>query len=84
MSTKNMAKDAQISKHPQTKPLTWNFSWWQFIFLFYKKLGSEMLESEGQIFFAYLSPPVSITVGISMPGWLQTIKSSSWRRLEES
>lgn len=22
MSTKNMAKDAQISKHPQTKPLT--------------------------------------------------------------
>lgn len=43
-----------------------------------------MLESETEIFSAHLSLPVSITVDIFKPGWLKTIKFSSWRRLEKS
>ena len=74
MSTKNMAKNACRSELPPTTPLTWNFSCWQFILFFYKKLGCETLKPERQIFSAHLSLPISITVDISMPGWRQTIK----------
>lgn len=52
--------------------------------LFYKKLGSETLEPERQIFFAYLSLSINITVDIFMPAQLQTLKFSSWRRPEKS
>lgn len=39
MTTKDMAKSSHFSKHPQTSPLAWNFSWWQFIFSFIKARG---------------------------------------------
>lgn len=77
-------KELPLLQTPSNQDPNLKFQLMAVYFFVYKKLGSEMLESEREIFSAHLSRSASITVDIFMPGWLQTIKFSSWRRLENN
>lgn len=77
-------KELPLLRTPSSQAPNLKFQPMAVYFFFYKKLGSETLEPESEIFSAHLSLPVGITVDIFMPAWLQTIKFSSLWRLERS
>lgn len=70
VSTKNMAKSSCFPQTPsnQAPNPTFQLLAIYLVILFYKKLVSETLEPERQIFSVHLSLPISIAVDIFLPG----------------
>lgn len=68
MSAKKYGKGLPNLQIPSNQAPNLKFQLMAVYFLSYKKQGSETLEPERRIFFAYLNPPVSTTVDVFMPG----------------